>query len=51
MTRTNIGPNLASEIPNEKGGFEKCLPNCNTVINDAPLTDEQSRNAFFFLED
>ena len=48
----NIGPNLPSKIPNEQGGFENYLANCNTVINnDVPLTDEELRNAFFFLED
>ena len=26
----NIGPNLASNIPNEQEGFEKYLANCNT---------------------
>ena len=47
---TNIGPNLASEIPN-KQGFEKNLENCNTVMNDDPLTKEKLRTAFFSLED
>ena len=45
----NIGPNLASEIPN-KQGFEKYLANCNTVTNDVPLTDEEVRNAFYSLK-
>ena len=47
---TNIGPNLASEMPNEQGGFGKYLANCNTVMNDAPLTDEEVRNAFYSLK-
>ena len=45
---TNIGP--TSKIPN-KQGFEKNLGNCNTVMNDDPLTDEKLRTAFFLLED
>ena len=47
---TNIGPNLTSKIPNEQGGFEKYLANYNTVVNDAPLTDEEVRNAFYSLK-
>ena len=47
---TNIGPNLASKIPNEQGGFEKYLANYNIVMNDAPLTDEEGRNAFYSLK-
>ena len=47
---TNIGSNLASKIPN-KQGFEKNLGNCNTVMNDDPLTDEKLRTSFFLLED
>ena len=47
---TNIGPNRAFEIPNEQGGFEKYLANCNTVMNDAPLTDEEVRNSFYSLK-
>ena len=47
---TNIGPNLASKIPNEIGGFEKYLPNGNTVMNDAQLIDEEVRNAFYSLK-
>ena len=31
---TNISPNLTSKIPNEQGGFEKYLSNCNTVMTD-----------------
>ena len=50
MYFTNIGPNLASKIPNEQGGFEKYLANCNTFLNDAPLTDEEVRNAFYSLK-
>ena len=42
---TNIGPNLASKVPNEQGGFEKYL------MNDAPLTDEELRDTSFLLED
>ena len=34
---TNIGPNLTSKIPNQQGGFEKYLPNCNSAMNDTPL--------------
>ena len=34
---TNIGPNLTSRIPNQQGGFEKYLPNCNSAMNDTPL--------------
>ena len=44
---TNIGPNLASKIYNEQGGFKKYLADCDNVMNDAPLTDEEVRNAFF----
>ena len=29
----NIGPNLASKILNEQGGFERYLTNCNTAMN------------------
>ena len=47
---TNIGPSLTSKIPNEQGGFEKYLPNCNTVINDTPLTHEEVRNVFYSLK-
>ena len=47
---TNIDPNLTSKIPNEQGGFEKYLANYNTVVNDAPLTDEEVRNAFCSLK-
>ena len=46
----NIGPKLVFKILNEKGGFEKYLPNCNIVMNDAPLTDEETRNAFYSLK-
>ena len=44
---TNNGPNLASKILNKQGDFEKCLPKCK---NDTPLTDEEVRNAFYFLK-
>ena len=44
---TNNGPNLASKILNKQGDFEKYLPNCK---NDALLTDEEVRNAFYFLK-
>ena len=47
---TNISPNLASKIPNEQEGFEKYLANCKTVMNDAPLTDEEVENAFYSLK-
>ena len=47
---TNIGPNLTSKIPNEQGGFVKYLANCNSVMNDAPLTDEEVRNTFYSLK-
>ena len=29
----NIGPNLASKVLNEQGGFERYLRNCNTAMN------------------
>ena len=45
----NFGHNLTSKIPNEQGGFEKYFANCNTVMNNASLT-EQLRN-IFFVED
>ena len=38
--------NLTSEIPNEQGGFEKYLENCNTVMNDGLVVDEL-RDTFF----
>ena len=47
---TNIGPNLASIIPKEQRGFEKYLVNCNTAMNDAPLTSEEVRNVFYSLK-
>ena len=47
---TNIGPNLASIIPKEQRGFEKYLANCNTAMNDAPLTSEEVRNVFYSLK-
>ena len=47
---TNIGPNLASIIPKEQRSFEKYLANCNTVMNDAPLTSEEVRNVFYSLK-
>ena len=47
---TNIGPSLTSKIPNKQGGFEKYLPNCNTVINDTLLTHEEVRNVFYSLK-
>ena len=50
MYSTNIGQILASKIPNEQGGFEKYLAICNTVMNDAPLTYEELRNAYFSLK-
>ena len=31
---------LPNELPNKLGSFEKYLANSNTVMNDAPLTDE-----------
>ena len=43
----NIGPNIPSKVPNEQGGFEKYLANCSTSMNDATLTDEEVRNAFY----
>ena len=46
----NIGPNLKSKISNDQEDFEKYLANCNTVMNDAPLTDEEVRNAFYPLK-
>ena len=46
----NIGPNLTSKISKDQEGFEKYLANCNTVMNDAPLTDEEVRNAFYSLK-
>ena len=46
----NIGPNLTSKISNDQEDFEKYLTNCNTVMNDAPLTDEEVRNAFYPLK-
>ena len=47
---TKIGPNLASKIPNDQGGFEKYLSNSNTAMNDAPLNDEEVRNTFYSLK-
>ena len=47
---TDIYPNLASKIPNEQEGFEKYLPNCNTIMNNAPLTNGEVRNAFYSLK-
>ena len=47
---TNISPSLASKIPNKQGGFGKYLANCNTVMNNAPLTVEEVRNAFYSLK-
>ena len=47
---TNIDPNVGSKIPNRQEGFEKYLANCNNVINDASLTDEEVRNAFYSLK-
>ena len=41
---------LPNELPNELGSFEKYLANSNTVMNDAPLTDEEVRNAFYSLK-
>ena len=46
----SIGLNLASKIPSEQGSFEKYLANFNTVMNDASLTDEEVRNAFYSLK-
>ena len=46
----NIGLNLASKIPNEQRSFEKYLANFNTVMNDASITDEEVRNAFYSLK-
>ena len=46
----NIEPNLTSKISNDQEDFEKYLANCNTVMNDAPLTDEEVRNAFYPLK-
>ena len=37
-------------MPNEQGGFEKYLANCSTAMNDATLTDEEVRNAFYSLK-
>ena len=47
---TNIGPKIASIIPKEQRGFEKYLANCNTAMNDAPLTSEEVRNVFYSLK-
>ena len=47
---TNIGPDLTSKIPNEQAGFEKYLASCITVLNDAPLTNEEVRNVFYSLK-
>ena len=44
----NIGPNLASKILNEQRGLEKYSANCNTVMNNAPINNEELRNAFFY---
>ena len=38
---TNISPNLAFKTPNEQGGFENFLANCNSFMDDAPLTNEE----------
>ena len=35
---------------NKQEGFEKYLENCNAVINDASLTDEEVRNEFYSLK-
>ena len=46
----NIEPNLTSKISKDQEGFEKYLANCNTVMNDVPLTDEEVRNTFYSLK-
>ena len=33
----------------EQGDFEKYLPNCITVMIYGPLTNEELRNAFYYL--
>ena len=38
---TNTGTKLASKITNKQGCFEKYLVNCNTVMNEAQLTNEE----------
>ena len=35
---------------NKQEGFEKYLENCNAVVNDASLTDEELRNKFYSLK-
>ena len=46
----NIGPNLASKILSEQRAFEKYLQSCKTVMNGAPLTNEEVRNTFYSLK-
>ena len=47
---TNVGPILASKMHNEQGGSQKYLTDYNTFINGTPLTDEESRKAYFSFQ-
>ena len=46
----NVGSNLASKIPPSNRNFDSYFPKISAIFTENSITEEEFKNAFYFVE-